>query len=214
MANEYAPRADLKILLGLSVTTYDTLLDTLLEAASRKIDDYCGRRFYLDATASARYYTAHSFRRVLLDDIATLDDLVIETDELGDGTWTQTWTKAARTGYGFELEPLASDGWPYTSAVAIGSYRWPGHLGAVKVTAEWGWAAVPAPIEAACLTLAQAAWSSTPVASPGVGGVQSLSLEGSDSLTFGNPSAVTAGLAGLIDLVRSDLNPYRKLPSP
>ena len=63
-------------------------------------------------------------------------------------TWTNT---------DYQLEPLngKSEGltWPYTRVRAIGDYLWPGLVGevGVKITATWGWPAVPSVISQAAV---------------------------------------------------------------
>lgn len=212
MANEYAELADLKLSLGITADTWDDILGSILEAASRSIDDYCGRRFYLDETATARTFTAHSVWRVLVDDIATTEDLVVATDQIGAGSYDQTWTKDATTGAGFRLEPQNHP--PYTSLVVSGTVGWPRRGAGVQVTAKWGWPAVPPAVVTACLQLASMMWRDLPASGPGAGGVTSIKLEGSDAVSYAAPAQLAAAAAGNLDLVHRFLDPYRRLPTP
>ena len=52
-------------------------IEQAIEAASREIDAYCGRRFWQDGTATARTYYADTPRIACVDDIATTTGLVV-----------------------------------------------------------------------------------------------------------------------------------------
>ena len=58
----YATTTQVKTYLGLTVSTDDTLLGTLLLAAQRTIETHCGRLFEAD-TATVRYFTASDLDR-------------------------------------------------------------------------------------------------------------------------------------------------------
>ena len=103
MANWYTTRNDLKTRAGISDTTDDALLDVILEAVSREIDDYCERWFY--PRTQTRYYTAERGGRLLTDDLLTVTTL--KTDDDGDRTYETTWLT---TDY---------DLWPFNAAVEV-----------------------------------------------------------------------------------------------
>jgi hypothetical protein len=117
----------------------DELLTLDLAAASRSIDDHCGRYFYADPAASARSYAicGRTLRdrsgryRLLIDDVASLTDLVVE---IGDGS---SWT--AVTDYRVEPRNALSARRPITSLSRLGGWG----SDEVRVTAVWGWPAVP-----------------------------------------------------------------------
>jgi hypothetical protein len=123
------------------------------------VDRYCGRRFYADTVATARYYTALPEQVLLLpvDDISTTTSLVVKTDDNYDGTYENTWTLNSRTGpYGFMVEPFNAStlGVPFTRLNAVAS-SWPTVEQGVEVTAKWGWPTTPpAEVTEACLLLA------------------------------------------------------------
>ena len=150
MANEYAQLATLKASLNIETadTTRDALLSQALTSASRSIDQACGRRFYLDASASARTYSprAWSCERLLTDDIGSESALVVET-----GT-TAAWT--AVTDYETAPDNALARGRPIT-ALTRDTASWGSATTRVRVTARWGWPAVPDDIVQA--TLIQAA---------------------------------------------------------
>ena len=56
ISNGYATLAELKGYLKIEDSMEDTLLEHIVEAASRSIDRIANRRFYLDSSASARTY--------------------------------------------------------------------------------------------------------------------------------------------------------------
>src|SRR6187549_217038 len=86
-------------LTGTSFSDNDLLL--AIPAAARGIEEYVGRRFWLDDDATrVRYYTAVDGWSVQVDDLVTLGTFATDYD--GDGTFETTW--AVNTD--FVLEPL------------------------------------------------------------------------------------------------------------
>lgn len=156
-APDYASAAELKHYLspGIADTVDDAEIALALTAASRAIDHATNRQFGQAASAVARVYTPGSAgrRRVVIDDLMTTTGLVIQTDTNGDGSYATTLTLDTEV----VLWPpnAAADGRPWTALIAA-----PGGLGLgpfpcgenyVKVTAKWGWTAVPAEVKQACL---------------------------------------------------------------
>lgn len=154
MANEYVTSGELKATLSLTGETFaDADIAVAVESASRAVDDLCGRRFYKDASAVARYYTPPSPRVLVIDDMVTLTSVKLDTD--GDGTFGTTWTS------GTEFVPLplnaAADGKPYTRLEVrahSSAYFRQGYDKSVEVTAIFGWDAVPPAVENATSILA------------------------------------------------------------
>lgn len=147
---DYTTRALLKSRLGINDTTDDTMLDAIITAVSRQIDDYCGRRFY--AATETRYYTASHCGSLLVDDVLSVSSL--QTDDDGDRTYENTW---ATTDY--DLEPanaqLESQPQPYWRICITpnSNYGFPvGVSRGVKITGSFGFASsTPAVIAEACL---------------------------------------------------------------
>ena len=146
--------------MSISDTTDNDLLENLVESASRSIDRIANRRFYLDATASARLYRAYSNIFVFVDDIGTTSNLVVAVDENGNGTYSKTLT--LNTDY--ILDPLTSQSLnrPFTQLTMVSNTEtWPifpgltsnGLRPGVQVTARWGWPSVPDDLNMACLIL-------------------------------------------------------------
>jgi hypothetical protein len=153
MANEYATLTELKRArkIPASDTADDAALMRALTRASRAIDKRTGRRFWLDAAASARtgavrgrIVRGDDGELLLVDDIASIADLVVQ---LGDGA---TWTTVVD--YFAEPDNALVDGHAITAlrrdqGLWCTSRRW-------RITAVWGWPAVPDPIAEACVLLA------------------------------------------------------------
>jgi hypothetical protein len=145
VANEYATRSQLKAWLSITDTGRDTIIDQALTAASRAIDNHCHRRFFADSVISARTYRPQGRTRwlsdgeeLVVDDIYTTSGLVVETGTVGGSTWT------AITEYDTLPENAVARGVPITSLLRT---RTPWTYGQpwtrIRVTAKWGWAAVP-----------------------------------------------------------------------
>lgn len=132
---------DLKEILGISDTVDDNRLTLAADAATQIVQTYCDRHFVQQETASARVFTALSPWLLEVDDISTTTDLVIKTDEDGDGVFETTWAASD-----YQLEPLngklGGQNWPYTRIRAIGAREFPLEYGqaVVQITARWGWA--------------------------------------------------------------------------
>ncbi len=146
--------------MSISDNTDNDLLEDLVESASRSIDRIANRRFYLDATASARLYRAYSDIFVYVDDIGTTSSLVVKTDSNGNGTYAKTLT----LNQDYILDPLTASSLnrPFTQLTMVSNTEtWPifpgltqnGLRPGVQVTARWGWPSVPDDINMACLIL-------------------------------------------------------------
>ena len=153
IVNGYCTLAELKEVLRISDTVDDTMLESRIAEASRVIDNHCDRRFYADATATARIFQANADDLVFVDDISTTTGLVVKTDSSGDGTYATTLT-----GSQFQSEPLnaAAKGLPITriGATIPGTFPTRATPAGIEVTAKWGWPTVPAPIRSAAVLLA------------------------------------------------------------
>lgn len=153
ITNGYATLAEYKAFANITSTnaTDDAVIEAMIESASRTIDNLCERHFY--AATTTRYFTAQDGRVLYCDDISTATAMALYTDEGGDGTYENTWATTD-----FNLEPInALNGWPFTSIVITinGNYSFPVNVPrGVKITAAFGWAAIPKPIHEACMLIA------------------------------------------------------------
>ena len=119
------------------------LLDRAVNAASRAVDNYTGRRFWQDPTPVTRTFRPMERRIAWVTDISTTTGLIIATGE--DGSFPTTWT----IGTDFELEPENADldatAFAWWRIVAVGNQQFiPSTLRrTLSVTARFGWSAIP-----------------------------------------------------------------------
>ena len=154
ITNGYITLANLKTYLKIDDSVEDTLLESIIESASRSIDRIANRRFYLDATASARTYRPVGNMRVIVDDFGTTSGLILKTDPDSTGTYQKTMT--LNTDYIVEPTTALAKGRPLNYLTIVGgtalslpvNYR-----PQVEVTAKWGWPSVPDDIEQATYIL-------------------------------------------------------------
>ena len=153
ITNGYCTAAELKVRLWPSGATVDAVDDTVIEqvvtAVSRWIDEFCATRFFTTDSDETRYYTAEFNDELFTDEIVSITKL--ETDEDGDRTYEVEW---AATDY---------DLWPYNAGLDSKSYQSiqitpEGDYGfpvdvkkGVKITGKFGWSKAPAPVKEACL---------------------------------------------------------------
>ena len=152
ITNGYATLAQVKAALRLTDAVDDTLLESAIESASRRIDGYCNRWFYKTAQTPLEVYAATLYWVGAPNDIANTS-VTVKIDSNGDNTWATTWTQGTQ----YQLEPFnaALSGKPYRRITAINGNNFPTIVDKpmVQVTAQWGWQAVPADITQACVLL-------------------------------------------------------------
>lgn len=161
ITNGYATLQEFKSYLFPSAnygSAEDAQMEAAIETASRMIDEFTARRFYSDASVSARKYWADAPDRVIVDDFSTTTGLIVKTDTGDNGTFDQTWVIDTE----YFVEPVNGvvngvAGQPFYVIRSAYIKRFPitGTRPRVQVTAKWGWASVPKSIKQA--TLIQAA---------------------------------------------------------
>jgi hypothetical protein len=157
IVNGYVSEAMFRAAIGDTSSGQQAAIQAAIQTASRLVDSICGRRFYKDTAATVRYYDTFSGADLNVDDFWTTTSLVVETDDGDDGTYDTAWTIATD----YEVRPTNGLNnalpWPYTSLRAVGSKNWPlsGRRHAIKVTAKWGWSAVPDAVMTATILLAK-----------------------------------------------------------
>jgi len=159
ITNGYATLAQVKQRIGITDTdaNRDTDLELVIGAVSRLIDMRAGRVFYTQAIATERIYTPQAACRVYVDDFTAVTSIAL--DETMDGTYSTALVAAD-----YWLSPIVSYGgqWPYTY---IELRPWSNHSfsvgqrNSVKITALWGWAAVPDDIREACILQSARVWA-------------------------------------------------------
>ena len=157
IVNGYATRNQIKAALriGTADTQDDELIDNCAGAASRLIDGYANRAFWVVGTATSRVFTAGSDFVCQVDDMSGTA-ITVKSSQQANQIFDTTWTTSD-----YQLEPVNGilDGLtvPFTRIRAIGDYLWPtlnnnyGEEALVQVTALWGWPAVPEPITQATI---------------------------------------------------------------
>lgn len=144
--------ADVKNAIGIQDSVDDARLTVAMQASEAMIEDYCGRTFTQAGSTSARIYVALNWNLCHVDDISTTTGLIIATDPGTTGTFDTIWTATD-----YQLEPLNGliNGRtrPWNTIRAIGNYTFPlnGAQALVKVTAKWGWAAIPEAVKQAAI---------------------------------------------------------------
>jgi gp6-like head-tail connector protein len=158
--NPLCSLSDVKAALRISDTTDDDRLSLAIDAASRQIENLVERRFWQDATPSARVYVAMTPFLVEVDDFMTTTGLVVESMPYGVSGGSVIWDAA-----NYQLEPLngifMSQAWPYTKIRAVQSLTFPVYGGIaypqpfvqalVRVTARWGWNYIPTAVQKAAI---------------------------------------------------------------
>lgn len=149
----YITQEELKAALTMSNTSYaDADIPRSIAAASRAVDDYCGRRFYLDTADVAR--TFHLDASIIaIDDLSSVVSVKAAT---AAGSFTQT----GASGVDYLLQPLnaPADQRPYTLLRAL--TWWPrfrctsGLYANVQITGKWGWSVIPEQVPQATIILA------------------------------------------------------------
>lgn len=183
--------------LTISDTADDSLIAALVLAASASARNYCGRDFEVDATqsATARYFTPESCFSAKIDDCWSIT--AVATDDADDGTWSTSW--ASTDWYAMSADkasgqsPYGGSGWPYTHLHAVESREFPYVARpALKVTAKWGWTALPSAVNLAVKMLVNEAYKARD------GGYDTFTTDGGFTIIRGNR------------VVRDLLAPYRR----
>lgn len=151
VVNGYCTVAEVRSQLTDSSSKLDAaLLEKAVNGTSRAIDEYCGRRFWQDAAPAARLYVAGCRDRLEVADISTQVGLLVEVDPGRSGTWT---TLDAAD---YHLEPLNADmdgsayAW-WTLVIDSGAGLPVSKRPLVRITARWGWSAVPDQVSSAAV---------------------------------------------------------------
>jgi hypothetical protein len=161
ITNGYCTLADIKHSNRLNFNDTDSasdeMLEGIIEAVSRSIDDQCNRIFYIynSGNVQARRFTAIDNEVLFPGDMCSASsdsDVIIQIDTNGDGTYDDTFASDD-----YVLDPYNAEelGVPYQKieVSSVGQYLFPkGVKRGVKVTAKWGWpVTAPLPIKQACI---------------------------------------------------------------
>lgn len=156
VVNGYCTTTQLRTHLGDTNSLTTELLERAINAASRAVDRYCGRRFWLDTSTSTRTYEITNGGKVFVDDIGTRTGVVVKI-----GTDGVTFPTTLTVNTDFILEPRNADQYASASFDAYafwevravnGRIFYPSSDGpAMSVTARYGWSAVPPEVEQAAI---------------------------------------------------------------
>jgi hypothetical protein len=175
VTNGYTDLQSVLAEIGITNANSDARIEAAINAASRQIDDYTGRRFWQDSTVQTREFYADDYRELMsaadqVLDISTATGLIVKIDTNDDGTFGTTLTVGAH----FVLLPTnaADDSEPFTGIRMVDSiYNFPRYTSGrpgVQVTAKFGWAAVPDPVAQACLVQSVLLFKATDAAMGGL----------------------------------------------
>jgi len=194
ITNGYCTLAELKASLNITDSVDDTALEAAITSASRMIDDYTERFFYVNGTTQStvtRYYTPVDAYTVNIDDVITVSE--VATDDNFDRTYGTVWATSD-----YMVEPINNPikSWPYNRVLAIGSYIFPYQLPqSLRIKGVWGFSSVPAEVNMATL-------------------IQSSRLFGRRQSPFGIAGSPEMGTVRLYSRLDADvevlLRPFRK----
>lgn len=146
---KYTTLARVKELLGIDSndTTYDNLLDTLIEQASRTIDAYTNTRFYTPDNAETRYFDIPADDRLVFDSDLVSVSSVTNGDGSGISASDYVLLPANKTPKrALELKPTSGVVWKVSSSGET--------LQVIQVTGFWGYSnSAPEPVRRACEAL-------------------------------------------------------------
>lgn len=178
----------------------DASITARLESASAIIESYCGRTF-TSSTITAEIHDGRTFEIWLRQPPVTAVTTVVENAVTLTPVTEYIWYPDGR------LIRM-------TATTPIYPTWWYNALQTVAVTYVGGYNPVPFDVRLVCVRIAErafkaaAAWSEAPA---GAGAIRSITLAGSDSVTYAD--AVTQGVATtaapLTDEDKEILNPYR-----
>lgn len=195
ITNGYATLAEVKSRLDITGSSFDTMIEDIVTAVSRAIDEETGRRFY--AVSETRYYTPDSKTALWVDDLLSVTTL--KTDEDGDRTYEVTWATTDYDLWPFNAQK-ESQPRPYTRLLVTpdGDNLFPKDTPkGVELAGSFGFASTTPPvIKQACMSQAMLEFRAKDAPGGDTGGGEFR-------------RAILA--AGLHPFVRRMLEPYRRL---
>lgn len=157
LVNPYTTLEGLKAILDIDAndTTDDARLEKVINAVSRMIERFTGRRFY-ETSSEARYFTAEGPRIIEVDDLLSVTQIDIDDD----ASYTYSTTLDSDS---YSLEPVNAPAHevPYDHILILPNATdyFPKQLNGVKITGTWGYCdSTPETIEQACLIQCHRLW--------------------------------------------------------
>jgi hypothetical protein len=141
ISNGYATLAETRTFMRIDSTDAadDTVIESLIENASRLFDGETGRRFYTTASDETRTYTAEFSDVVFTDEIISITTLKTDDDE--DRVYENTW---AVTDYDMLPENATLNGFPVMYIVPSPNSEYSGfptNRKGVQIVGKFGWSA-------------------------------------------------------------------------
>lgn len=132
----------------------DSVIEILIEAASRYIDRETGKRFFKDTSDQTRYYTTDDAYCVRVDPLAEAPTSVSVDYTEGLRSYT---VLSSSTDYDLLPDNAALEGMPYTEIAINTAYSsyFPKSRRGIKVVGKFGYPAVPKDVKDATLMIAQ-----------------------------------------------------------
>ena len=154
---DYCTLAELKAALSITDIIDDTILQTAITSASAWVDGWCYRSFEAAGTAvtDRDYIPTGTFETLAIDDCVEITEVKLDDDL--DGTFADTLTAAD-----FQAEPVNSTtgglALPFTRLRPFEDGYWPTFRGqaTVRVSARYGWPAIPDAVREATIFRASA----------------------------------------------------------
>lgn len=156
--HQYVATSEVRRIAGTAASdSYtDEFYQQAVDTATEMIDEFCGRRFDQVLEDQRIYevdldYFGGRYPSMSVGDVlpSSLDDVVVEYAR--DPNPSATWTAIDKSEYWFGPNPL-KEGRPYTEFFVKSQWRIQNQH--IRITADWGWDEVPAPIVRAALILA------------------------------------------------------------
>ena len=159
--HSYSTPAEVRDIIQAGADLPDSALQDTIDVATRMIDEYCGRVF-TQAMGEARVFG------VELDLIGSVHPSMQIDDVLGmpdESTGTAAKVELANTPVddwseqadGWWFGPLTpKPNWPLTEFHVKEARLWRNRY--IRITTDWGWSSIPAPVSRACAQLAARAW--------------------------------------------------------
>lgn len=141
----YVNLEDFKLAIGDDGEDYDDLYLRAIDAASRRIDLWTGRHFYV-VDSDTRVNRPETTYYAYVGDFVDPTDITIKTDDEGSGTYETTWV------YNVDwiAEPFSQyNDVPFNRILAVGAKEF--ILGSRRPTVQgsggpWGWSEFPSPV--------------------------------------------------------------------
>lgn len=153
VVNGYCTEAELREWMGDTGTILSSaVLVNSINSASRAIDEYCGigRKFWLDGSAVSRDFRVREPNIAWVHDIGDASGMTVSTDDIGDGSFSTLWSSSD-----YELSPYVEDDTKPHAFFRLHTFGRPFPVNryrrTLRITAKFGWSAVPDQIHQACL---------------------------------------------------------------